>query len=469
MCFVESKKSKGFTLVELIVVIAIVAILAAVSIVGYQSYISKARVSNDVTDAKNMTNVLNAYVTLHNVSIDDLDANYVHDIVNIDNDYSFIPRVEGYSFWFDKDSMEIVYGPSYEMMESEDTFELFMGKGKNTMLLNDLGSSELDTPSLVGVTELEEVVPGYFLLDLGGESQISRLISGIRNFRTMDIYTEVATALAVDHPVRVHLTTTFAATTTLFVNDFFSYTAATTKVTKVVFARGIESIPASAFSTLANLEEAAEEEDEFLEDLEIILPLSVSVIESGSIVPLSGKTIQYRSIEEIRVEEGAFASNDSANTALIQKEGSVNLEEISFQISYISITTRVYSVSTVETVTYHDYLGKRVGSSAPYTYYDANGTVVTSGDSYVALTAAFGTTVNILRITTVDTNITLDFTTTLANSSSGKAIHAFRMTYYEKDGKMIAEAKAYDENGTLFSKGTVATTRTMTAVSWPTA
>ena len=39
-------KSKGFTLVELIVVIAIVAILASVSIAGYSVFIKNARNSN---------------------------------------------------------------------------------------------------------------------------------------------------------------------------------------------------------------------------------------------------------------------------------------------------------------------------------------------------------------------------------------------------------------------------------------
>ena len=41
------KKSKGFTLVELVVVIAIVAILGAVSVVGYFAFIEKANKSAD--------------------------------------------------------------------------------------------------------------------------------------------------------------------------------------------------------------------------------------------------------------------------------------------------------------------------------------------------------------------------------------------------------------------------------------
>ena len=43
----KSKRSKGFTLVELLVTIAILAVLATVSVVGYISFIEKSAVSTD--------------------------------------------------------------------------------------------------------------------------------------------------------------------------------------------------------------------------------------------------------------------------------------------------------------------------------------------------------------------------------------------------------------------------------------
>ncbi|MFP4187633.1 MAG: prepilin-type N-terminal cleavage/methylation domain-containing protein, partial [Acholeplasmataceae bacterium] len=96
----ENKKAlqKGFTLVELIVVIAIIAILSAVSVVGFRDYIARARVSNDITDARNMTGILQNYMTLND--LEDLDPAEIRSIVNLENDYSFEPRVEGYSFWY---------------------------------------------------------------------------------------------------------------------------------------------------------------------------------------------------------------------------------------------------------------------------------------------------------------------------------------------------------------------------------
>jgi hypothetical protein len=200
-----------------------------------------------------------------------------------------------------------------------------------------------------------------------------------------------------------------------------------------------------------------------LDDLDIVLPLSVTVVESGSMVPLAGKTIGYKRIEEIRVEEGAFASNDTANSVLMQKEGSVELEKISFQVTHTSVVTRVYSVNGTE-----EYLGKRV-ESPNLSYYDSNGNEVTSGtDEYDDLIAALdGEATNVLKITNIDSSITLDFATTLQNSTSGKAIHAFRMVFYEEDGILTAEAKAYDENGVLFSKGSITSVQSIISVNYP--
>ena len=54
-------KTKGFTLVELLVVIAILAILATVSVVGYTSFIDRAHESNAQTEAHQIASAIESY------------------------------------------------------------------------------------------------------------------------------------------------------------------------------------------------------------------------------------------------------------------------------------------------------------------------------------------------------------------------------------------------------------------------
>ncbi|MBR3845844.1 MAG: type II secretion system protein [Clostridia bacterium] len=55
-------KTKGFTLVELLVVIAILAILATVSVVGYTSFIDRAEQSNADTEAHQIETTIESYL-----------------------------------------------------------------------------------------------------------------------------------------------------------------------------------------------------------------------------------------------------------------------------------------------------------------------------------------------------------------------------------------------------------------------
>ena len=57
-------KTKGFTLVELLVVIAILAILATVSVVGFTSFIAGADEQAAITEAEQAKTIINAGLTL---------------------------------------------------------------------------------------------------------------------------------------------------------------------------------------------------------------------------------------------------------------------------------------------------------------------------------------------------------------------------------------------------------------------
>ncbi|MDM1014633.1 prepilin-type N-terminal cleavage/methylation domain-containing protein [Clostridium perfringens] len=58
----QTKKKKGFTLIELIIVIAIIAILAAIAIPNFLSIQRKARVKADIASAKTIYDAASALV-----------------------------------------------------------------------------------------------------------------------------------------------------------------------------------------------------------------------------------------------------------------------------------------------------------------------------------------------------------------------------------------------------------------------
>lgn len=58
---ISSNKTKGFTLVELLIVIVVIAILAAISIVAYNGVTLKARDDQRVSDARNILSAISAY------------------------------------------------------------------------------------------------------------------------------------------------------------------------------------------------------------------------------------------------------------------------------------------------------------------------------------------------------------------------------------------------------------------------
>ena len=78
------KSRKGFTLIELLVVIGILAVLAAIAIPSVAGLIDRANVSSDQTNANEMTNAVERFVSEYELYKQDIASNTL-DTNNLDS------------------------------------------------------------------------------------------------------------------------------------------------------------------------------------------------------------------------------------------------------------------------------------------------------------------------------------------------------------------------------------------------
>ena len=309
----KMKHKKGFTLTELIIVIVIIGILASVLIPSLTNYIKKAKISNQVSNATNMSKELAAYVVANEID-ESLSTSMVISLVE-DWGYSLDGGIEGYSYWYDASKNRIHYSKTANVLT--DGAILAAGESNfvreiETLNVNHLNLRFIDQSKTI-YRELIDTV--YNLPSLGNNNA-----QGMDDYLT-DMINKLSSSAA--NTVVKNFFEEYKTTETAYISSNGSFICSTSEIKRLIIEEGTTKIEKIDELQSANLT---------IQET-VIIPESVTDIAENALGDTELKVVASSVIENDKVQ--AISTNVTvvkAQVSIITEV--VDMDENDYKITY---------------------------------------------------------------------------------------------------------------------------------------
>ncbi len=258
----NNSKSKEFTLVELIVVIAIIGILSAILIPSVTGYLTKAKKSNDIQMASEMTKEIQWYCIDNNINQNNLYGTDIKTMMLL-RGYDLVPSNSGWTY---------VYNINKKKVEVKD----FTKGGK--VVVSSIPSNPIDP------TNIEN---GYYIIGKG-KSQVEYIVNRLSNLSSVNEYLSLLNdSKLADY---IDFISVFNPVNTLYISNTSVMTKAV-NVSKIVSSDKTVHIPeisqSITFESTLKLPETIRSVDKSWEGKSIALGMNIVDIGTVNIIPLS--------------------------------------------------------------------------------------------------------------------------------------------------------------------------------------